>query len=90
MKATAMSSHHSVGSSRGRKPMHHASSSGGTASAVPVGGSSLERSHQDMMKMDAHSEMSEVGYLTFEIYCISSDWLTVYHVCIKCFCCYSK
>lgn len=66
LKATPMSSHNVVGSSRGRKPLHHASSSGGT-STVPVGGSSLERSHQDMMKMDAQSEMSEVGYLTLEI-----------------------
>lgn len=62
LKATPMSSHNVVGSSRGRKPLHHAGSSGGT-SAVPVRGSSLERSHQDMMKMDAQSEMSEVGYL---------------------------
>jgi hypothetical protein len=49
--------------------MHHASSSGATASA----GSSLERSHQDMMKMDAQSEMSEVGYLTLEIERVSCD-----------------
>jgi hypothetical protein len=41
----------------------------------------LERSHQDMMKMDAQSELSEVGYLTSEITCISYDRLTVYHVC---------
>jgi hypothetical protein len=73
LKATPMSSHHVVGSSRGRKPLHHASSSGGIASTVPVGGSSLERSHQDMMKMDAQSEMSEVGYLNFEILCMSCD-----------------
>jgi hypothetical protein len=83
LKATPLSSHHAVGSSRGRKPLHHASSSGGTASAMPVGGSSLERGHQDMMKMDAQSEMSEVGYLTFEISCISCNGLSVDHVCIK-------
>ncbi|XP_023703916.2 HMG box-containing protein 4 [Cryptotermes secundus] len=56
--AIPVSSHSVVGSSRGRKPLHHAGSSGGP-SAVPVRGSSLERSHQDMMKMDAQSEMSE-------------------------------
>jgi hypothetical protein len=46
----------------------------------------LERSHQDMMKMDAQLEMSEVGYLTLEIRRTSCDRLTVYHACIKCSC----
>jgi hypothetical protein len=55
-----MSSYQAVGSSRGRKPQHHAGNSGATAASVPVGGSSLMKTHQVMIKMEPHSEMSEV------------------------------
>ena len=60
--ATAMPSHQLVSSSRGRKPQHQAGSSG--AAAATMGGSSLEGTHQVMLKMESHSEMSEVSWLT--------------------------
>jgi hypothetical protein len=52
-----------MASSRGRKPQLHASSSVVTATAdtVALGGSSLEKPHEIMIKMEPHSEMSEVG-----------------------------
>lgn len=57
-----MPTHQVVASSRGRKPQHQASSSG--AAAATMGGSSLEGTHQVMLKMESHSEMSEVSWLT--------------------------
>jgi hypothetical protein len=41
-----------------------------------MGGSSLEGSHQVMLKIESHSEMSEVSWLT-AYNCMSYDWLTV-------------
>lgn len=57
-----MPSHQVVASIRGRKPQHHAGSSG--AAATTMVGSSLEKTHQVMLKMESHSEMSEVSQLT--------------------------
>jgi cobalamin biosynthesis protein CbiD len=66
-----MSSHHAVGSSRGRKPQLHTNTSGATAAAAAaaaaagaLGGSSLDKPHEVMIKMEPHSEMSEVGQWT--------------------------
>ena len=66
--ATAMPSHQVVASSRGRKPQHQAGSSG--AAAATMGGGSLDGTHQVMLKMESHSEMSEVSRLT-EYDCMS-------------------
>jgi hypothetical protein len=70
--ATAMPSHQVVASSRGRKPQHQAGSSG--AAVATVAGSSLEGTHQVMLKMESHSEMSEVSRLTVCIW-LSVLWL---------------
>jgi len=58
-----MPSHQVVASSRGRKPQHQAGSSGGAAAAT-MGGGSLDGTHQVMLRMESHSEMSEVSRLT--------------------------
>lgn len=54
-----------MGSGRGRKPQLHANSSG-AAAAEALGGSPVEKSRELTIKMESHSEMSEVGQWTVE------------------------
>jgi hypothetical protein len=64
-----MSSHQGVGSSHCHKPQIQANSSGATAAVASgaLGGSSLDKSHEVMIKMEPHSEMSEVSQQTVQI-----------------------
>jgi hypothetical protein len=69
LEAMTVSSHQVVGSSRGRKPQIQANSSGATTAVASgaLGGSSLDKPHEVMIKMEPHSEMSEVSQRTVQI-----------------------
>ncbi|XP_021933163.1 HMG domain-containing protein 4 isoform X2 [Zootermopsis nevadensis] len=59
ISSVTVSSHHAVGSGRGRKPQLHTNSSGAAAAAEALGGSPVEKSRELTIKMESHSEMSE-------------------------------